>query len=116
MLAFAREGYRRRDVNLRDLADVVSLPRVLEPARRHWRTGVSEFWRDCRKAAFLAEIQRYVPEVTATDIVFGPSGIRGQALSPKGDLVDDFVFDSSPSRDPRAQRALAGRHGVAGHR
>jgi (S)-2-hydroxyglutarate dehydrogenase len=97
VLAFAREGYRRRDVNLRDLADVVRYRGFWNLARRHWRTGVSEFWRDYRKSAFLAEIQRYVPAVTADDIVFGPSGIRGQALSPAGDLVDDFVFDSSPS-------------------
>ncbi len=97
VLAFAREGYRRRDVNLRDLADVVRYRGFWNLARRHWRTGVSEFWRDYRKSAFLAEIQRYVPAVTANDIVFGPSGIRGQALSPAGDLVDDFVFDSSPS-------------------
>jgi L-2-hydroxyglutarate oxidase LhgO len=97
VLAFAREGYRRLDVNLRDLADVVRYRGFWNLARRHWRTGLSEFWRDYRKGAFLAEIQRYVPEVTATDIVFGPSGIRGQALSPRGDLVDDFVFDSSPS-------------------
>ena len=61
VLAFAREGYRRRDVNLRDLADVVSYRGFWNLARRHWRTGVSEFWRDYRKAAFLAEIQRYVP-------------------------------------------------------
>jgi L-2-hydroxyglutarate oxidase LhgO len=97
VLAFAREGYRRRDVNLRDLADVVSYRGFWRLARRHWRTGASEFWRDYRKAAFLAEIQRYVPAVGGDDITFGPSGIRGQALSRSGDLVDDFVFDSAPS-------------------
>jgi L-2-hydroxyglutarate oxidase len=97
VLAFAREGYRRRDVNVRDLADVIRYRGFWKLARRHWRTGVSEFWRDYRKPAFLAEIQRYVPAVTSNDIVFGPSGIRGQALSPAGDLVDDFVFDASPS-------------------
>ena len=97
VLAFAREGYRRRDVNLRDVADVVSYRGFWKLARRHWRTGASEFWRDYHKASFLAEIQRYVPAVTGDDITFGPSGVRGQALSPAGDLVDDFVFDSAPS-------------------
>jgi L-2-hydroxyglutarate oxidase LhgO len=97
VLAFAREGYRRRDVNLRDLADVVSYRGFWKLAGRHWRTGVAEFWRDYRKSAFLAEIQRYLPAVTGDDITFGPSGIRGQALSRAGDLVDDFVFDSAPS-------------------
>ena len=38
-----------------------------------------------------------IATVTGDDITFGPSGIRGQALSRAGDLVDDFVFDSAPS-------------------
>ena len=52
--------------------------------------------------------------VTGDDITFGPSGIRGQALSRTGDLVDDFVFDSAPSvinvrnaRSPAATASLA---------
>ena len=39
------------------------------------------------------EMRRYVPEVTEDDVVFGPTGIRAQALSRDGRLVDDFVLE-----------------------
>jgi len=82
VLAFARTGYRRRDVNLVDLARIVSFPGFLRLARRHWRTGLAEMWRDFSKGAFLASLQRFVPEIRAEHLVFGPSGVRAQALDP----------------------------------
>ena len=97
VLAFAREGYRRRDVNLRDVADIVGTSGFRRLARRYWRTGLGEMWRDWSKAAFLREIQRFVPAVQSGDIVFGPSGVRAQAIDPDGSLVDDFRFGSSTS-------------------
>ena len=49
-------------------------------------------WRDWSKSAFLAELQRFVPELRADQITFGPSGIRAQAVDLDGRLVDDFRF------------------------
>ena len=95
VLAFAREGYRRRDINARDLADVLGTAGFRRLARRYWRTGLGEMWRDWSKSAFLREIQRFVPAVQASDLVFGPSGVRAQAIDPDGSLVDDFRFGSS---------------------
>ncbi len=95
VLAFAREGYRRRDVNARDLGEVMRTPGFRRLARRYWRTGLAEMWRDWSKGAFLREIQRFVPAVQASDLVFGPSGVRAQAIDPDGTLVDDFRFGSS---------------------
>jgi L-2-hydroxyglutarate oxidase LhgO len=95
VLAFAREGYRRRDVNAGDLADVLRTPGFRRLARRYWRTGLGEMWRDWSKGAFLREIQRFVPAVRASDLVFGPSGVRAQAIDPDGSLVDDFRFGGS---------------------
>jgi L-2-hydroxyglutarate oxidase LhgO len=90
VLAFARTGYRRTDLNPADLARYLTFPGFLRLARRFWRTGLGEMWRDISKAAFLAGLQRYVPEIRAADLVFGPSGVRAQALDPDGTLVDDF--------------------------
>ena len=90
VLAFAREGYRRRDVSLRDLAGTISDRGFLRLASRFWRTGAAEMWRDWRKGAFLAELRRFVPELRSEDLVPGPSGVRAQALDPDGTLVDDF--------------------------
>jgi L-2-hydroxyglutarate oxidase LhgO len=90
VLAFAREGYRRRDVSVRDLAGVLAYPGFLRLGIRYWRTGLAEQWRDWSKRAFLAEVRRYVPEIGSDQLVFGPSGVRAQALARDGTLVDDF--------------------------
>ena len=92
VLALARTGYRRRDVNVRDLAGIASSRGFLRLARRFWRTGAAEMWRDWSRSAFLTELQRFVPALRAEDMVFGPSGIRAQAVDLDGKLVDDFRF------------------------
>ena len=90
VLAFARAGYRRRDIDLHDLAAVLGSRGFLRLAARYWRTGAAEFWRDWSKKAFLRALRRYVPELGAEQITFGPSGVRAQALDRDGRLVDDF--------------------------
>ena len=61
VLAFARAGYRRRDLVLRDLAETLTYPGFLRLARTHFRTGLAEMWRDVSKGAFVAELRRAVP-------------------------------------------------------
>lgn len=90
VLAFEREGYRRSDFSARDLFDTVRSPGFTRVAKKMWRTGAQEMWRDAVKPVFVKDLQRYVPAVTSSDLVFGPSGVRAQAVSRKGDLVDDF--------------------------
>jgi L-2-hydroxyglutarate oxidase LhgO len=90
VLAFARRGYRRRDIDLRDLATVVTDRGFLRLALRYWRTGAAEMWRDLSKRAFHAALVRYLPALRPDQLVFGPSGVRAQALDPDGSLVDDF--------------------------
>jgi len=67
----------------------------LRLAARYWRTGAAEFWRDWSKKAFLRALRRYVPELGAEQITFGPSGVRAQALDRDGRLVDDFRLGGS---------------------
>jgi L-2-hydroxyglutarate oxidase LhgO len=93
VLAFAREGYRRRDVRVRDLWDALSYSGFQTLARNYWRVGMDEMVRDFSKKLFVEAAQRFVPELTADDVVPGPAGIRAQALTPDGKLVDDFVID-----------------------
>ena len=90
VLATAREGYRRSDVDLRDLTETVRYPGFVKLARTYWKTGAQEVWRDVVKSAFVKDLQRYVPEVTPEQLVFGPSGVRAQAVARNGALVDDF--------------------------
>jgi L-2-hydroxyglutarate oxidase LhgO len=95
VLAFKREGYRRRDLSLRDLGGALAYPGFVRLARRYWRTGFAEQWRDWNKRAFVAEVQRYVPGLRSEQLVFGPSGVRAQALARDGSMVDDFLLGGS---------------------
>jgi (S)-2-hydroxyglutarate dehydrogenase len=95
VLATAREGYGRLDVSLRDLVDTVTYPGFRTLARRFWRMGAAEMWRDWVKRAFVADLQRFVPALSSDHLVFGPSGVRAQALRRDGSLVDDFLLAGS---------------------
>jgi L-2-hydroxyglutarate oxidase LhgO len=77
-------------VSARDLLGVLAYPGFLRLALRYWRMGAAEMLRDVSKRAFLRELQRYVPALRGEQLVFGPSGVRAQALGRDGSLVDDF--------------------------
>jgi L-2-hydroxyglutarate oxidase len=92
VLALAREGYRKHRVNLRDLGEMLSYPGFLYLGARYWRPGVEEMWRSIRKAAFVQALRRLVPAITMDDLIPAPGGVRAQAVTPRGDLLDDFAF------------------------
>src|SRR5437879_255091 len=93
VLAFAREGYRRFDLNMRELAETLSYQGFRKLAFKYWRVGLAEMYRDFSKAAFLKDLQRYMPDLNPADLRPGPAGVRAQALAPNGTLVDDFVVN-----------------------
>ncbi|MDE3010264.1 MAG: L-2-hydroxyglutarate oxidase [Pseudomonadota bacterium] len=90
VLAFAREGYRRTDFDLHDLAEVLAFRGFRRLAARYWRPGMAEMWRSWSKAAFVRSLQALIPEVRSEHLVPAESGIRAQALRADGALVDDF--------------------------
>lgn len=95
VLAFAREGYGRLTVDVAELAATLRYRGFWRLARRYWRTGCLEMWRDVAKSAFLKELRRYVPELSSSDLTFGPSGVRAQAVAADGAMVEDFAIDES---------------------
>ena len=98
VLAFSREGYRRFDVRPRDLTQALLNRGFQRLARRYWRMGTVEMWRDFSRRAFWKSVRRYLPTVALEDMVPGPSGVRAQALDRAGALVDDFVVDQQGER------------------
>ena len=90
VLATAREGYRRRDVRLRDLSDVVRWSGSRKLFRAHWRAGIHEMHGSLSKRAFVAAARAYVPSLDVDDVVRAPAGVRAQAVDRDGSLVDDF--------------------------
>jgi L-2-hydroxyglutarate oxidase len=93
VLAFAREGYHKTDVNLRDLAEALTYPGFLRLAWKYWPKGLGEMWRSLSKGAFVHALQRLVPEIRCEHLVTGRAGVRAQALGRDGSLVEDFVID-----------------------
>ena len=92
VLAFAREGYTKTAVNLRDLAEALSYPGFVRLAWKHWKMGLGELWRSFSKAAFVKALQRLMPEIRSEHLVPAPAGVRAQALQRNGLLVDDFLI------------------------
>ncbi len=90
VLAFQREGYRWSAVSLRDVASTLLYPGFWVLAARYWKTGCREVVRSWSKAAFARALQRLVPAVRREDLWRGGAGVRAQALSPSGRLLDDF--------------------------
>jgi L-2-hydroxyglutarate oxidase len=95
VLALAREGYRKTDVNIGDLLQTVSFKGFWAMTGKYWQTGFGELYRSLSKQAFVAALQKLLPEIRSNDLVAGGSGVRAQAVSVSGALVDDFVIKES---------------------
>jgi L-2-hydroxyglutarate oxidase LhgO len=92
VLAFAREGYSKTNISLRDGADALSFPGLWRFLRRYPEACWGELRRSFSKELFCRSLQRLVPEIGLDDLAPGGAGVRAQALSPEGSLVDDFHF------------------------
>ena len=95
VLAFAREGYHKLDFSPSDMAETLSYPGFLKLAARYWKTGLGEMWRSASKKAFVKALSRLVPEIRAEHLVTAPAGIRAQAVTPDGGMVDDFLIQEA---------------------
>lgn len=90
VLAFAREGYKNTNINLKELSEIITHKGFLKIAAKHWKNGLSELYRSFSKSAFTNELRKLVPEINENDLVTGGSGVRAQACNKKGELLDDF--------------------------
>lgn len=97
VLAFAREGYRKTDVNPTDLADSLSYVGFWQMMKKHRRMAIGEIERSFSKRLFCASLQRLVPAITESDLESGGSGVRAQAITPAGELVQDFMLVTRPN-------------------
>ncbi|WP_043649665.1 L-2-hydroxyglutarate oxidase [Terracoccus sp. 273MFTsu3.1] len=92
VLATAREGYRRRDVDLGVVRELVSSRGFLRFARANLRTGVHEVLGSLSRHAFVERVRSYVPEIRHADVLPAAAGVRAQAMDRDGALVEDFRF------------------------
>lgn len=92
VFAFKREGYKKSDIRLADLWNSISWKGFRKVAFKYWRTGLGEYYRSYSKAAFTKALQQLVPGVTKDDLEPAGSGVRAQACSHDGGLIDDFYI------------------------
>lgn len=90
VLALAREAYRRREISLTDVLDVVRWRGFRRLARSHWRAGAREVLSSLSRRAFVNAARQYVPALSHKDVVPAPAGVRAQAVGADGKLLDDF--------------------------
>ena len=95
VLAFGREAYGKFDLNIQDLLDSIFYPGFQKMAMKHWKMGWGEMWRSYNKGAFVKALRRLIPEIEAKHLTSAPAGIRAQAVSPEGVLVDDFLIQEN---------------------
>ena len=93
VLALAREGYTKADINFRDALEALTYEGFWRVALKYTAEGVHEMLRSTFKPLFVKALQRLVPEVQAHHLTPYPAGIRAQALKPDGSLVDDFWIE-----------------------
>jgi L-2-hydroxyglutarate oxidase LhgO len=92
VLALKREGYSKSSFNAGDVLEYAMFSGFWIMAAKHWAMSVGEYHRSWSKAAFLRALQRLMPDLTSEDLIPGGSGVRAQALSVNGKLIDDFHF------------------------
>ena len=118
VLAFAREGYKFRNVCWSDLAAMLRFRGFWQMAWKYWRTEAYELYRSLSRRAFLRALQNLVPELGDKDLAPGGSGVRAQIVTSEGSLVDDFLIIEAPNAinvlnapSPAATASLAiGQH------
>ncbi len=92
VLALAREGYQKTDVNFRDLFETLGYSGFWKLTAKYGHKGLGEVWRSFSKTAFVHALQRLIPEIKRSHLVPAPAGIRAQALAPDGSMLDDFCL------------------------
>jgi len=92
VLAFAREGYTRSTINIKEFGETLAWPGFQKVVAKYWKTGMGEMYRSFSKSAFVKALQHLLPEIQEGDLVPGGAGVRAQACDRNGGLIDDFLI------------------------
>ncbi|MDG1228510.1 MAG: L-2-hydroxyglutarate oxidase [Candidatus Actinomarina sp.] len=93
VLAFSREGYSWTKFNLFETLETITYKGMIKLGRKYFKTGIDEMYRSLNKAAFVQEVKKLLPGIESEDLVQRPAGVRAQAVSDDGSLLDDFLFE-----------------------
>lgn len=92
VLALKREGYRKRDISLADTFEMLTTPGILKVLKDNLRPGLIEMKNSLYKRGYLQLVRKYCPSLQVEDLKPYPAGVRAQAVSEDGKLIEDFLF------------------------
>ena len=92
VFAFKREGYKKSDIDFKDLYESLTWRGFRKVAGKFMKTGLMEYYRSFSKPAFTRALQKLTPSITESDLEEGGAGVRAQACDIDGKLVDDFLY------------------------
>ena len=93
VLAYAREGYKKLNINFKELFSTLTFPGFIKFGSKNWMTGVKEINRSYRKSVFVRDLQKMIPDVKSSDLIPGGAGVRAQAIGNDGSMIDDFAIE-----------------------
>jgi L-2-hydroxyglutarate oxidase len=93
VLGLKREGYRKRDISMVDIAEMMGFPGFWRVLAQNARSGLSEFKNSFFKRGYLEQVRKYCPEIRLSDLGPYPAGVRAQAVAKDGTLIHDFLFE-----------------------
>ncbi|XP_050346828.1 L-2-hydroxyglutarate dehydrogenase, mitochondrial [Nymphalis io] len=106
ILAFCKEGYKWSDVNFKELKEILTFSGFRKMAFKYAGFGLKEMTRSVLMPLQVMQIQKYIQNITTSDVERGPAGVRAQAMGKDGTLIEDFVFDSKPGSGAIGSRVL----------
>lgn len=98
VLAYRREGYKKSQINLRELFESLTWKGFIKVAKKYWKTGFGEIYRSYSKGAFTKALQKLLPVIQSSDLEPGGAGVRAQACDKNGALLDDFCIRELPGQ------------------
>jgi len=89
-LAFSREGYSLLNINLFDVFDYITFKGLWKFVFKHKYMCFKELYQSISKKQFTKSLQKLIPNIKETDLIKGGAGVRAQAMSDTGELIQDF--------------------------
>ncbi len=95
VLALKREGYKKADISISDTLEMLAYSGLRKLVFKHFKSSLVELKNSLSKSGYLKLVQKYCPTIELEDLRSYPPGIRAQAVSAQGDMIDDFLFVST---------------------
>lgn len=92
VFAFRKEGYKKSDISMSELFGSLAWPGFQKVMWKYWKVGIGEYYRSYNKVAFTKALQRLLPTIERSDLLPGGAGVRAQACTKEGKLIDDFLI------------------------